>query len=130
MTITTLRTLGFALPVLALATGIHVEKDPSWGSWLDGLLSGAWFAAMAAIGARGAAWLSRKEGPADGRVLEVARGALFGGMTWMLLWAVWKVPGAAALTSQAFGLNCVAFMLAGGFLAPLHGRRPVVAERG
>lgn len=118
MKISTLRSLGFALPIIALATGIHVDKDPSWGSWLDGCLSGAWFAGMAALGAFGAARLWRGEAPAAGRGREMAMGALFGGLTWFLLWAAWKIPGAAGLTPSAFALNSAAFLLAGLLLAP------------
>lgn len=119
MTTIRLRAFGFALPVLILATGIHVEKDPTWGSWLDGILSGVWFAALALIGA----WAAERFWRVEPRVRrpaalrEIARGALFGGLTWILLWATWKIPGAENAVGMAFMLNSVAFALAGAVLA-------------
>ena len=64
MKASTFRSLGFALPIVLLATALHVEKDPAWGSWLDGLLSGAWFAGLFALGA----WIVSRSGAFDRRV--------------------------------------------------------------
>lgn len=115
MKTTVLRSIGFALPILFLATALHLEKDPSWGSGLDGILSGAWFTGLAALGA----WARARRTGSDRRLApreaapDLALGAGFGVVTWLVLWAVWQVPGAQLLVGSAFALNSVVFLLAG-----------------
>ena len=130
MKASTFRSLGFALPIVLLATALHVEKDPAWGSWLDGLLSGAWFAGLFALGA----WIVSRSGAFDRRVegraaaLELAAGAGLGLLAWFLLWAAWQIPAARQLESAAFVLNSLVFLAARLASRPtLPGRRRVPA---
>lgn len=108
------RSLGFAVPTIALVTALHVQVDRSWGEWLDGLVSGAWFALVfAAVGGL-LAWSARRAGTfaPRGPLAEFALGLALAAATWTLVWALWQAPPMQPLRTSAFPINSGAMVLA------------------
>jgi len=87
------RTLGFAVPTVAMVTAGHLIAQNTVGEAIDGVVSGLWFTALFGVGAGLRGWLDR------GRAASVATsprraaldGLLLGALTWGGLWAFWSV---------------------------------------
>lgn len=108
------RSLGFALPTIALVTALHVQYDRSWGEWLDGIASGAWFALVFALVWGLLAWSARRAGSfaPRGALAEFALGLVLAVATWTLVWAMWQTPALRPLSASAFPINTGAMVLA------------------
>lgn len=114
MTASLPRSFGFAIPTIALITALHVQVDRSWGEWLDGVVSGAWFALVFALVWGLLAWSARRaESSAPrGAFAEFATGLAIGVATWTVVWACWQLPAMTALRAYAFPINSSAMVLA------------------
>ena len=108
------RSLGFALPAVALVTALHVQVDRSWGEWLDGIASGAWFALVYAVVWAALSWVARRRGvhASAEPVREFVLGVALGAATWLLVWALWQVPAMQPLRPSAFVVNSLAMAVA------------------
>jgi hypothetical protein len=122
-----LRTLGFALPTLVLATTLHLDRDRSVGEAIDGLISGLWFALLFLVGGSigvtvGQGRLRRRRHAA----IEVIVGVAAALVTWTLLFLLWKIPQAEPLRSAGFPINSAIVLAAGTvlFLALRDGGAP------
>lgn len=119
-----LRWLGFALPTVVVITVSHLNREQSWGSALDGLVSGLFFSLPFAVAdfVRSRFVPSRTASPSRTQGAEYRLGLLVGAITWALLWLGWSIPVSDSLRPHAFAINCAATALA-GLLVPGSGRR-------
>ena len=119
-----LRWLGFTLPTLAVVTVAHVNREPSWGEALDGVVSGLWFtlpfAATSWLRARFEA--GRTAARASAPTQDLMLGLLAGVLTWAFLWLGWTFPETRSLRPYAFTINSLATALAGLLLPGSGGR--------
>jgi hypothetical protein len=117
------RTLGFAIPTVALVTLFHLHRDSSMEEAVDGVLSGIVFTLP--YGAM--SWLrSRVEGDrASNRMRRPRTELLFGliaaAVAWAALWVGWTLPAMQSQRPNAFWWNCAAMALA-AVLLPAVGR--------
>jgi hypothetical protein len=128
-----IRALGYFVPTVILITASHVEKDPRPGEWLDGVVSGSWFALCFLAAALVLGALARALGrPAGGPAArELGLGLLTAVLAWFALWAFWQVPATAPLRALAFVVNSAAMALAAVVAASLAARtrrRPALAS--
>jgi len=91
------RTLGFAVPTVAVVTAAHLSAQNTAGEALDGVVSGLWFTALFAVGAGLRSWWPARRAAGESSTVAGAapRAALDGLMlatlVWGALWAFWSV---------------------------------------
>ena len=119
-----LRWLGFALPTVIVITVAHLNRERSWGSSLDGVVSGLFFSLPFAVAdfVRSRFDAGRAASPSRTQGQEYRLGLLVGALAWALIWAGWSIPATDSLRPHAFAINCAATALA-GLLVPGSGRR-------
>lgn len=119
----TARTLGFAIPTVALVTTLHLNRDSSAGEAVDGVLSGLAFT----LPYMAISWLRlRVEGDrASNRTRSHRMELLFGisaaVVAWAALWVGWTLPAMQSQRPNAFWWNCAVMALA-ALLLPAVGR--------
>jgi hypothetical protein len=121
------RTLGFAVPTVALVTALHLAEMATVGEAIDGVVSGLWFVAMFLLGT----WLRLRLGPPGGTEVgrratnELLVGVAAAVFTWVFLWLFWNVPpsnGVRRATAWIFPFNS-AIVFAMGLLVGSFARR-------
>lgn len=126
------RTFGFAIPTVTLVTALHLARGASPGEALDGVVSGLYFTTVFLVGAivsLFAGFLLRLE-PAEPRDARARRVETFAGAatavcTWLVLYALWMLPGTHELRgdgTRVFAINSVAMAFAALVLAILRDR--------
>ncbi len=117
------RTLGFALPTVAIVTALHLQKLATWGEALDGVVSGLTFAVLFGLGTAVAEFPARARPPFDVRERPLLSGLIAGLILWSLQFAFWSVPATAPLRTIAFPIQCATMAAAGAVTSGLARRR-------
>lgn len=119
----TVRTLGYAIPTVALVTALHLDRESTVGEAVDGVLSGIAFTLPYML----VSWLRlRVEGDrASNRTrthrVEFLYGIAAAAVAWAALWVGWTLPAMQSQRPNAFWWNCAVMALA-ALLLPAVGR--------